>query len=158
MTFGQFELIHKQLQKHFIESALPQWVKKRTQTSSWCQMAILFSSTARNTASFFCDNCIIWSVSSIYRFPSWYQMSFTPKRKMSQLNKYLQQLFEGPCNGVRFQFSCFPSLIDLFSVISWYNWLWYDLQTCHALSPAEWICVQLVPGRPQGSPRKCGER
>ena len=25
-TFGQFELLHKQLQKHFIESTLPQWV------------------------------------------------------------------------------------------------------------------------------------
>lgn len=29
-TFAQFELIHKQLQKYFIESMLPQWVRKTT--------------------------------------------------------------------------------------------------------------------------------
>lgn len=29
-TFVQFELIHKQLQKYFIESMLPQWVRKTT--------------------------------------------------------------------------------------------------------------------------------
>ncbi|RXM35179.1 Phosphatidylinositol 4-phosphate 3-kinase C2 domain-containing subunit gamma [Acipenser ruthenus] len=55
-TFSQFDQFHNNLQKHFVESALPQ-------------------------------------------FPSWYRLSFTPKRRMKLLNDYLKELFTGPCRG-----------------------------------------------------------
>ncbi|KAK1169264.1 hypothetical protein AOXY_G10240 [Acipenser oxyrinchus oxyrinchus] len=55
-TFSQFDQLHNDLQKHFVESALPQ-------------------------------------------FPSWYRLSFTPKRRMKLLNDYLKELFTGPCRG-----------------------------------------------------------
>ncbi|KAM8860741.1 phosphatidylinositol 3-kinase C2 domain-containing subunit gamma isoform 2-T3 [Synchiropus picturatus] len=63
MTFEQLEQIHRQLQKRFIESTLPQFPRK------------LFS--------------------------------ITKSKRMSQLNKYLKQLFEGPCKGNEYVCSLF---------------------------------------------------
>ncbi|XP_048875603.1 phosphatidylinositol 3-kinase C2 domain-containing subunit gamma isoform X2 [Brienomyrus brachyistius] len=63
-TFSEFELIHKELQKKFVESLLPQ-------------------------------------------FPGWYRLSFTASRRMTLLNKYLKELFNGPCKGNEFVCSLF---------------------------------------------------
>lgn len=65
---------------------------------------------------------------------------------MSLLNKYLQQLFEGPCKGVSSSrplvwFLCVPSLSSC-------------SLTCNLPCSTEWICVQLVPWWPQQRPRK----
>lgn len=84
------------------------------------------------------------------RFPKWFKLSFTPSRRMSLLNKYLKQLFEGPCKGVS---SCFSLLVDSLN----------DANPPHSHANsifffAEWVCLQLVPGWTQRCWRDIGDR
>lgn len=117
-TFGQLEMIHKQLQKHFIESMLPQWVMQ------FRNIGFVFDITLK------CEACLYSFLPS--RFPGWFKGSFSTKKKMSLLNKYLKKLFEGPCKGVS-------------SVIS--NWVLVAGGLSNVpTSFAERICVQFVSG------------
>ncbi|TKS73615.1 Phosphatidylinositol 4-phosphate 3-kinase C2 domain-containing subunit gamma [Collichthys lucidus] len=123
-TYGQFELIHKQLQKHFIESMLPQ-------------------------------------------FPSWYKMSFTPARRVSLLNKYLKQLFDGPCKGNEFVCSLFldgPNIVQegggpgacpqIQLYISYSDCKLTVLKRANGANPDAYVVTRLRPDPKQRSKKK----
>lgn len=67
-------------------------------------------------------------------------MSFTPGRRMTLLNKYLKELFEGPCKGVS---SCFCLL-----VASFFNECKKSSLICklHLLLQNEYVCSLFLDG------------